>query len=196
MTDPMTLPRSPMMMSRDDTALVVVDMQEKLLPHISGHKRIAWNVGRLIDGAKVLDVPVLATEQYPQGLGPTVAEIADRLSNIPSKLRFSCGGCPELFEPLPDLGIYKLLLAGIEAHVCVQQTVLDLLTHGFQVFVAADAVGSRFDVDLNTALRRMESAGASVTTAEAALFEWCEVAGTPEFRQISALVRQDPPSDA
>jgi len=196
MIDPTTLPRSPSMMSRDDTALLVVDMQERLLPHISGHQRIAWNVARLIDGAKVLGMPVLATEQYPKGLGPTVADIADRLSDIPSKLRFSCGGCPELFESLPDRGIHKLLLVGVEAHVCVQQTVFDLLTHGFHIFVAADAVGSRFELDLDVALRRMESAGANVTTTEAALFEWCEVAGTPDFKKISELVRQDPPCDA
>jgi nicotinamidase-related amidase len=101
-----------------------------------------------------------------------------------------------LFESLPDSGIHKLLLAGIEAHVCVQQTVLDLLTHGFHVFVAADAVGSRFEFDRDIALRRMESAGVNLTTTEAALFEWCEAAGTPEFKQVSALVREEPPSDA
>jgi nicotinamidase-related amidase len=182
-------------MSRDDTALLVVDMQQKLLPHIRGNQRITWNVRRLIDGAKILRMSVLATEQYPKGLGPTVPEIAERLSTIPSKLHFSCGGCPQLFETLPDRGIHKLLVVGVEAHVCVQQTVFDLMTHGFQVYIAADAVGSRFQVDLDIALRRMESAGASLTTTEAALFEWCESAGTPEFKQLSLLVKEESPAE-
>jgi nicotinamidase-related amidase len=181
-------------MSRDDSALLVVDVQEKLIGFIPQHERIVWNIRRLIDGAKVLGVPVLATEQYPQGLGPTTKVLAERLGEIPSKLTFSCGGCGELFKQLSEQGIYKILVVGIECHVCVQQTVLDLLGEAFQVYVAVDAVGSRFDVDYQTALRRMDSSGATLTTTEAALFEWCEVSGTPEFKQISALVRETPPA--
>jgi nicotinamidase-related amidase len=182
-------------MSRDDTALLVVDVQEKLLPHISGQRRVLWNVRRLMDGAAILEMPILATEQYPRGLGPTVPELAKDLGEIPAKLHFSCGACAELFEVLPKRGVHKLLVTGIEAHVCVQQTVLDLITHGFQVYVAADAVGSRSPYDCETALRRMDSSGATLTTTEAALFEWCEVAGSPEFKQLSALVRQTPPDE-
>ena len=148
-----------------------------------------WNIRRLIDGAKILGLPVLGSEQYPKGLGPTVAELAERLGPLPSKLTFSCGGCPELFESLPGRGIHKILVCGIEAHVCIQQSVLDLLADGWRVYVAADAVGSRFAVDCRVALGRMDSAGAALTTTEAALFEWCEAAGTPEFREISRLVR-------
>jgi nicotinamidase-related amidase len=179
-------------MSRSDTALLVVDVQEKLIPLISQHERIVWNVGQLLDGARVLGVRAVATEQYPRGLGPTTKELADRLGNVPEKLTFSCGGCPEVFEELRDAGIFKILVVGIEAHVCVQQTVLDLLADGFQVYVAVDAVGSRHELDYETALRRMDSAGATLTTTEAALFEWCDAAGTPEFKQISAIVRQGP----
>jgi nicotinamidase-related amidase len=91
--------------------------------------------------------------------------------------------------------VYKILVCGIEAHVCVQQSVLDLLTDGYRVYVAADAVGSRFACDREIALRRMESAGATLTTTEAALFEWCDVAGTPEFKQISTLVRETAPEE-
>jgi nicotinamidase-related amidase len=87
--------------------------------------------------------------------------------------------------------VHKVLVCGIEAHVCVQQTVLDLLAGGYRVYVAVDAVGSRFEVDCRTALTRMDSAGATLTTTEAALFEWCQVAGTPEFKQISQLVREE-----
>jgi nicotinamidase-related amidase len=187
------LPRSPQLMSRHDTALLVVDVQQKLLAHIAGHRRVAWNTRRLIDGAHILGMQVLATEQYPQGLGPTLPELAERLGDIPSKLRFSCGGCAKVFEGLPERGIHKLLVVGIEAHVCVQQTVFDLMTHGFAVFVGADAVGSRYALDYELALRRMESAGATLTSTEAALFEWCEEAGTPEFKRVSALVKEKPP---
>lgn len=190
MTEPRRLPRSPELMSRSDTALLVVDVQEKLIPLIAQHERIVWNIGRLLDGAKILGVRAAATEQYPRGLGPTTKELAERLGDVPEKLAFSCGGCPQVFEELRDAGIFKILVVGIEAHVCVQQTVLDLLADGFRVYVAVDAVGSRHELDYGTALRRMDSAGAALTTTEAALFEWCDAAGTPEFKQISALVRE------
>jgi nicotinamidase-related amidase len=186
------LPRSPELMSRTDSALLVVDVQEKLIGLIAQHERIVWNIGRLLDGAKALGVRAVATEQYPRGLGHTTKELADRLGEIPEKLTFSCGGCPEVFEELRDAGIFKILVVGIEAHVCIQQTVLDLLADGFRVYLAVDAVGSRYEIDYETALRRMDSAGATLTTTESALFEWCDAAGTPEFKQISALVRDVP----
>jgi nicotinamidase-related amidase len=119
-----------------------------------------------------------------------VPELAERLGPLPSKLTFSCGGCPGLFTDLEQQGIAKVLIAGIETHVCVQQTALDLLAAGWSVFVAVDAVGSRFDIDHVTALDRMNSAGATLTTTESALFEWCRIAGTPEFKQISKLARE------
>lgn len=181
-------------MSRDDTALLVIDVQEKLLPAIAGAPRVVWNIRRLIDAAVALGLPVLATEQYPKGLGPTTGELAERLPEpIPSKLTFSAGGCPGLFDEVQQRGIHKILVCGIEAHVCVQQTVLDLLADGRRVYVAVDAVGSRFETDYRTALARMDSAGATLTTAEAAMFEWCEAAGTPEFKQISRLAVEKGP---
>lgn len=188
--------RSGELMSVGETALLVVDVQERLLPVIAGRHRLVWNIGRLLDGARILGIPVVATEQYPQGLGPTIPELAQRLGPIPAKVMFSCRGCPEVFGELQAQGIHKLLVCGIEAHVCVQQTVLDLLGAGWRVYVAADAVGSRYEVDYRFALRRMDSAGAILTTTEAALFEWCETAGTPQFKEISRLVRQPPPAEA
>jgi nicotinamidase-related amidase len=181
-------------MSRGDTALLVVDVQEKLVPFIRDNARAIWNMRRLIDGAKVLGLPIAAAEQYTKGIGPTVAELAERLEPRPSKLTFSCGGCPEIFfvlEEWRNRGICKILVCGIETHVCVQQTVLDLLADGWRVYVAADAVGSRFEVDYRIALNRMDSAGATLTTTEAAIFEWCEVAGTPEFKEISRLAKEE-----
>ena len=187
------LPRSPELMWRDDSALLVVDVQDKLIHLILEYERIVWNIRRLIDGAQLLGVPVSATEQYPQGLGPTTKVLAQRLGQIPEKLAFSCGGCPQVFEAFTDAGVRKILVVGIEAHVCVQQTVFDLLADGFQIYLAVDAIGARFSIDYETALRRMDSAGATLTTTEAALFEWCDVAGTPEFKQISSLVREQAP---
>lgn len=189
----LALPRSPELMSADDTGLLVVDVQGKLITLVPGHKRIIWNLRRLCDGADALGVAKAATEQYPQGLGPTVPELAAKFTNIPSKTAFSCGECGGLFRDWSERGIRKILLGGIEAHVCVQQTAFDLLTHGFRVYLAVDAVGSRFEVDYTTALRRMESAGVTLTTTEAAMFEWCGRSGTPQFKQISALVKEASP---
>ncbi len=194
MNDSAMISRSPELMSRSDSALLVVDVQEKLVPAIHASRRVVWNVRRLIDGAKLLGLPVVASEQYPQGLGPTVAELASRLEDRPAKLSFSCRELPELFAGLRQRNIEKLLVCGIETHVCIQQTVLDLLADGWRVYVAADAVGSRDELDHRTALRRLECSGAVLTTTEAALFEWCQVAGTPEFKQISRLVRETPPA--
>jgi len=170
--------------------LLVVDVQERLLPAIRDHERLVWNCRRLIDAAVALGLPVAATEQYPKGLGPTVAPLAERLDDVPAKLRFSAGGCPAIFQELPGRGIQKLLVCGIEAHVCVQQTVLDLLADGWRVYVAVDAIGSRFAVDYEVSLRRMDAAGATLTSTEAAMFEWCETANAAEFKQISRLARE------
>jgi nicotinamidase-related amidase len=181
------------MMSPADTGLLVVDVQEMLIPLVAGHRRIVWNIRRLLDGAKMLAVAAAATEQYPRGLGPTVPELAQRLGPIPDKLSFSCGACGELFHEWEQRGLFKVLVVGIEAHVCVQQTVFDLMAAGRRVYVAVDAVGSRAEIDYQTALKRMDSAGATLTTTEATLFEWCAVAGTPQFKAISSLVRESPP---
>jgi nicotinamidase-related amidase len=168
-------------------------VQAKLIPLVPGHQTIIWNIRRLLDGADALGVPVFATEQYPKGLGPTTAELAPRLGSPVAKLAFSCAGCGEIVEALDAQGRHKVLVAGIEAHVCIQQTVLDLLSAGFRVYVVVDAVGARHDIDCQTALKRMDSCGATLTTTETALFEWCREAGTPAFKTISQLVREAPP---
>lgn len=183
-------------MSPQDTGLLVVDVQEKLVPHIDDHETVVWNIRRLLDAAQILGVRVLATEQYPKGLGPTVSPLRERLGQIPEKLMFSCRECWSLFEAAEKSGLSRLLICGIEAHVCVQQTVLDLLAAGWRAYVAADAVGSRHRLDYEIALRRMELAGAVITTTEAVLFEWCIRAGTAEFKQISQLAREFPPGES
>jgi nicotinamidase-related amidase len=193
MNDRRLPPPSLELMTPGDTGLLVIDAQEKILAAVSAGKRIAWNIGRLIRGAKILGLPAAATEQYPKGLGGTLPELAVQLGDIPSKLSFSCGGCPELFEDFKNRSVRKILLCGVETHVCVQQTALDLLADGWGVYVAVDSAGSRFDIDHRTALGRMDSAGATLTTVEAALFEWCGIAGTAEFKQISRLAQESAP---
>ena len=185
--------RSYQLMSPANTALLVVDVQERLVPAIQDHQRMVWNIGRLIDAAKLLGVKVLATEQYPKGLGSTVAGLRSRLGAVPEKSMFSCRECVELFRPLRDNGVEQLLIVGIESHVCIQQTSLDLLSMGFGVYLAVDAMGSRNELDHRTALQRMQACGAIVTTTEAAMFEWCESSAHPQFKAISQLVRQSIP---
>jgi nicotinamidase-related amidase len=186
--------RSPGLMSRRDTGLLVIDVQEKLIPLLPRRERIVWNIGRLLDGAAILGVPAAGTEQYPKGLGPLVPEVRGRLTNVPEKMAFSCAGCTALFERI-FAERDKLLVCGIETHVCVQQTVLDLLGAGIAVYVAVDAVGARFEIDHEVALKRMDAAGAVLTTTEAAIFELCETAAAPEFKQLSQLIRQAGPGE-
>lgn len=185
--------RSPLLMSSHDTAVLLVDMQPKLLNLIDGCSTITWNCRRLIDGAKLFEMPVIATEQYPKGLGGTEPSLAERIEQPTSKTAFSCAVCDDLFNGLVEQGRQKLLVIGIETHVCIQQTVHDLLMAGLQVYVAVDAVGARHRIDHDTALNRMELAGATLTTTEAALFEWCEASGSDQFKAISQLIQESMP---
>jgi nicotinamidase-related amidase len=180
--------RSPHLMSRNDTGLLVIDIQAKLIEKIPQKTQVVANTLKLMKGARILGVPVYGTEQYPKGLGPTVTELVDHLPAKLEKVSFSCGVLPEVIEFFKSKKIQKVLVTGVEAHVCVLQTTLDLMAQGFEVYLAADAVGSRDEQDLEFGLKRMERAGVVLTTSEAALFEWTEKAGTAEFREISKLV--------
>jgi nicotinamidase-related amidase len=188
-----TLPRSPELMNREDSALLVVDAQEKLLDLIPGHERIVWNIRRLLDAAAALGVPFAATEQYPEKLSPTVPELKERIGPAPAKLCFSACVCGEIFERWKNDNRFRVLVCGIETHVCVLQTALDLAAAGFEPYVAVDALGARYAIDHDTALRRMESAGVILTTTETAMFEWCRTAKDPQFKKISALAKEKPP---
>lgn len=187
------LPRSPELMNREDSALLVVDAQVKLLEVVLHGGRIVWNIRRLLDAAAALGVPVAATEQYPDRLSPTVPELKQRIGPAPDKLCFSACVCGEIFERWKSDNRYRVLVCGIETHVCIMQTALDLVAAGFETYVAVDAIGARLAVDHETALRRMESAGVILTTTETSMFEWCRTADTPEFKQISALAKEKPP---
>jgi nicotinamidase-related amidase len=183
--------RSPELLSRAKSRLLIVDVQEKLIPAIPVAEQLIANCRKLMDGAMALGIPMSGTEQYPRGLGSTVPTLAEPLGKLPEKLRFSCAEVLN-WSPAgmdPD-GRDQVIVAGMEAHVCVLQTALDLLSLGFRVYVPADAVASRKKLDWKIALDRMASQGAVITTTESVLFECCEVAGTPEFKTISRLIKE------
>jgi isochorismate hydrolase len=173
------------------TALLIIDIQERILPVINNHQMVVENTLKLIKGFKVLQLPIYFTEQYPKGLGPTHKSISDELGNIQpfDKMSFSCSGAGDLFEEFEKKNLSQIVVCGIEAHVCVQQTVLDLIENKLQVNLAADAVSSRKEIDYKVALDRMRHHGAEVTTTESVLFELLKVCGTDQFRAISKIVK-------
>ena len=180
----------PTLMQASESALLVVDVQEKLMVKIPSADAVIRDIAFLVDVAKLTGVEVLATEQYPRGLGPTVATLASRLPARPDKVGFSCCAVPGLTEGLRKARRSRVLLAGIEAHVCVLQTALDLLGSDFRVYIAADACASRYPADRDISLRRLERAGAILTTAETAAFEWLGGSTHPQFKAVSALVQE------
>ena len=192
MPSPSEALRSPELLHRASSRLLVVDVQEKLVVALSdaSRERLIANCRFLVEGATLFGVPVVATEQYPKGLGSTVASLADLIAERPAKTQFSaleCTGWGTAAASSDDR--FQVVVAGMESHVCVLQTVLDLLATGYQTFVVVDAIAGRRDLDHQVALERMANSGATLTTAEAVLFEWCESASAPEFKQLSALVK-------
>jgi len=183
------------LLSPINTVLVLVDIQERLVPAVSCRDEIIWNTRRLIDGAKLFDIPVVVTEQYPKGLGPTMPELIAALPEgtpVMEKKSFSACLVPEFQEELRRReSVHKVLLVGMETHVCILQTALDLLSLGYEVHLVVDAVGSRFAGDRKIALRRLESSGVMLTTTESVLFQWCRTADVPQFKAVSRIVREE-----
>ncbi|MFA6445333.1 MAG: hydrolase [Sterolibacterium sp.] len=179
-----------MLMNADESLLLVVDVQERLLPVIHDWQRLLDNAMWLVQLAQHLDVPVIASEQYPRGLGPTQADLRALLpaQGIVEKLHFSCVAAG-MFQPgqagAPGAGRSQVVVCGIESHVCVLQTVLDLREQGRQVFVVADAVSSRDPASKALALERMRRHEIEVVSREMVAFEWLKQAGTPIFKEIS-----------
>ncbi len=178
-------------MNRGTSALLVVDIQERLLPAIHEKERVLEKAVRLVRGAQVLGVPTWITEQYRKGIGPTVPEVAQAAAGILpiDKITFSACGAPGLLDQLRDRGVRDVVLCGIEAHVCVCQSVLDLAAAGYQPVLVADATSSRTPENHRLGVERMRQAGAVLVSTEMVLFEWLERAGTPEFKQILELVK-------
>jgi nicotinamidase-related amidase len=167
--------------------LCVIDVQERLLAAMPDASGVVARCRRLAVAARLLDVPAVLTEQYPRGLGRTPAALADVLPPAVEKTSFSCLGCPTFAQALGP-GIHVAVLAGLETHVCVAQTALDLLARGLGVAVCVDAIRSRHAVDHEVALRRLEATGVVLVTTEAVLFEWCRTADHPRFQEVRRLV--------
>lgn len=176
---------------RGDTVAVVVDVQERLFPHIYQHEQLEHNIRTLIQGLTILDIPVIVTQQYTKGLGETIPGVKELLPEINAieKMSFSCCGSDDFLRTLYGLGRDNVILIGVEAHVCVMQTALDLLENGYIPVVVEDCVSSRRVNDKNIAIERMRYEDAIVTTYESLLFELCMVSGTDEFKRISQLVK-------
>ena len=184
-----------MLLTRDKSQLLIVDVQDRLLDAMSAKSRLVQRCVRLVQAAKALDIPITVSEQYPQGLGATIESIRWALPNsasIMSKVEFSCVKNEPLRDRLHELrrqGRQQVVIAGIEAHVCVMQTTIDLENYGFDAFVVADAVSSRSKTSKRFALARLAKAGADIVDSEMVLFEWLGRAGTPEFKELQALVK-------
>jgi nicotinamidase-related amidase len=183
--------RHPSAANADDSILLVIDPQEKLVRMIHNHEEVVQTISRLLKFASIFRIPVVLTEHYPQGLGHTVDEIKQDLPEYQPIVKrvFSCFGVPEFSDALSQAGRKRLLVAGIETHICVCQTVLDAIHRGYQVQVIADAVGTRRREDHQMALGRMRQAGAVITTSEAVLYEVTERADTQEFKRLLDLVK-------
>jgi len=182
--------RSQELHDRGRSQLILIDLQERLMAALADAPEVVKACEILGDVARRLSIPVFVTEQYPQGLGPTVPPIARFASVRPAKQRFSA------VEALAVPGVSddpatrdQIILAGVETHVCVLQTAFDYLALGYRVTVVADAVTSRRSRDTECAIARMRDSGVTITTAESVIFEWCESAADPEFKSISGVVK-------
>jgi isochorismate hydrolase len=181
------------MLAPDRSALLVVDVQISLTPLVLDHQRMVWNISRLIRGATAMGIELHGTEQYPRGLKETVEALSGMLPPRHEKMDFSVGGVLPLMDQFRATERTQIVLAGIETHICILQSALDLLAGGYEVFVVADAVSARRTVDHEVALQRLRDEGAQLVTTETALFEWCRSASNPAFRTISDLARENSP---
>jgi isochorismate hydrolase len=183
---------SALALDRSEALLLVIDVQQKLASAMDPRAlaQLEKNAAVLIRAAKRLDVPIVATEQYPKGLGPTVSSLRELLPADPmTKLEFSCGASKPIAREILGTGRRQAIVVGMESHVCVFQTVRDLLRGGFSVFIAQDAVISRTEANRAVGLHLCEKAGATLSSTEAILFDLLGVAGTPEFKELTALIK-------
>ena len=179
---------------KESTSLVVIDMQDRLMNAIPQENRDSTtdNAVTMIEAAKILNIPIIVTEQYPKGLGPTVESIreavGDQFEPI-EKVVFSCARSPEFETKLDQSNRKEVIIVGVETHVCVLQTSMDLINKGYTVYVPADAVTSRRELDWQRGISLIEKSGAFVGTKETFLFQLLERAGTDEFKQVAKLVK-------
>lgn len=176
---------------KDRSAALIIDIQERLFPFIFENEKLTKNVSKLIEGLKIIGIPLFVTEQYVKGLGPTIEPVAMVLGNQPriEKMAFSCCDEPSVMEGIAVSGKENIIIAGIESHVCVLQTVIDLKQNGYFPIVVEDCVSSRSENDKRMAIERMRQEGAIITTCESILFELLRYSGTEQFKGISRLVK-------
>jgi nicotinamidase-related amidase len=187
-----TLGRHQGLLDPQDTGLLVIDMQEAFGPAIDRFEETVRNCRILIEGFAILGAPIVVSQQYPKGLGQTVPALADALppgTPVIDKLRFSVVGVPDLDAAIAGAGCRRWVVCGIESHVCVNQSVHDLLAAGYGVALATDAISSRTHGNRQVGIDKCADAGAVISSAETALFEMLELAGTDQFKAISKLVR-------
>lgn len=179
------------MLELKNTVLIIVDVQGKLANLMHKKEVLFENLQKIIKGAKALGIPILWAEQNPKGLGPTVPEVANLLSNNQpiSKMKFSCCGSDHFIKALRELNRKQILIVGIETHVCVYQTAIDLLDSGYEVQIVADAVSSRTEENKRIGLEKTRDAGAALTSIETALFELLRVAEGEKFKEILKIVK-------
>ena len=178
-------------MKVENPCLIIVDMQDKILKQIKEQKLIIWNINRLIQAAKTLNIQVFHTEQSPNKLGLTIDTIRNNLIRDPyPKSHFSSFHCKELIENINKYNINNIVLTGIESHICIQQTAVDFINKGYNVNIVFDAVSSRNKLDMDIALRYLENKGAMITTTESLMFQWCLRADRKEFKKISSLAKE------
>lgn len=179
------------LMNREDTIFIAIDFQEKLMPVMSNKEDLEDKVCRLAEGMKALGIPKIVTQQYTKGIGETIPSVAEALGEFEpiDKTSFSCMNNEEFRTQLEGIGRRTAVVCGIEAHICLQQTVLQLLDEGYQVYVPVDCVSSRSERDQMWSLERIERAGAITTTYEAILYELLGDSKAPEFKAISKIVK-------
>lgn len=185
------------LLDRDESVLVIIDVQERYIPHLHEGARVVEAARRLIEGAKLVGVPILVTEQYPEGLGHTTPVLRDILpaDTTPiSKRTMSCVAEPAFVDALRETGRTQVVIAGIEAQACVNQTVHELIAAQLETHIVVDALSSRFRRDYEVAVERQIGAGAVPTTVEAVLLEWVRTADAPEFQKIRQLIRDPLPA--
>jgi len=176
---------------REECAGVIIDVQEKLVPVINNSDEVVAKIKQLVEGLEILEIPLVVTQQYTKGLGDTIDTIKKEFYNFNhlEKISFSCADEKAVMQKIKDIHKKDIIVAGIEAHICILQTVIDLKQRGFNPIVVVDAVGSRNELDKKIALERMAFEGVSLTTVESILFEICRFAGNKKFKEISKLVK-------
>jgi nicotinamidase-related amidase len=179
------------MLETDNSVLLVIDVQGKLSRMVHQEEKVIDNIQRLIKGMKIFDIPIIVTEQYPEGLGTTISEIAGLLPDTKRlpKISFSCCGDSNILQELKALDRKQVLVSGIESHVCVYQTVVDLVKFGYLVYVVTDAVSSRTAENRRIAFYLMDKAGATLTSTETVLFELLKIARGDKFKAINRIVK-------